>query len=320
MAKIVTGTDDWEDMDCHCVHGLVPILVPYGVTLGTVQVTDCIIGTNVPLAINRTGKRFLENRDEIRARTGRGDLLVSGQIRFEGDRRDEWRQWEQLEEFAIQIEQEGSAIEAGFPRRARVEVRRAVWDDTRENNVTNTLSWVGYIDTPYVQYSSRIGIQTPDLPVGRGRVGLIPEYLQDQVNQGLKVVEKAQEEARQNGISDDTLRDRGRNNRRVLPAADAYCVATFVTPRLAFTEDDAERYERDEQYWIDNHVDDDDREVWTIDMVDAEDRIDWFMANLDADRAKAMNHRRFRPRSVVDVAHRPAEPVAPATISLVEAP
>ena len=149
---------------------------------------------------------------------------------------------------------------------------------------------------------------------------LIPDHLQDQVNQGLKVLEKAQEEIRQNGVSDDTLRDRVRNNRIVLPAADAYCVATFVSPRLAFDEAEAERLERDLAYWEANDVAEDDREVWTVDMVDAEDRIDWFMANLDADRAKAMNLKRFRPRSVVDVAHRPAEPMAPTAISLVEAP
>lgn len=145
-------------------YGTKVFLDPYGTPLGTTQVTDRIISTNVTMAVNRTGKRFLENRDEISARTGRGDLLVTGQIRFEGDRRDEWREWERLQEFGIRIEQEGSEIEAGFPRMARVDVRRAVWDeptdDTRESNLTNTLGWVGYIDTPYVQYTSRIGVQT----------------------------------------------------------------------------------------------------------------------------------------------------------------
>lgn len=132
-------------------------LDPSSTPLGTTQVTDRIISTNVTLAINRTGKRFLENRDEISARTGCGDLLVTGQIRFEGDRRKEWRQWEQLKEFGIRME-------SGFPRRARVDVRRTVWDepadDTRENSLTNTVSWVGYLDTPYVQYTLRIGVQT----------------------------------------------------------------------------------------------------------------------------------------------------------------
>lgn len=149
---------------------------------------------------------------------------------------------------------------------------------------------------------------------------LIPDRLQDQVNEGLKVVQKTQEEIQQNGVSDDTLRDRVRNNRVVLPAADAYCMATFVSPRLAIDEAEAERFERDQQYWDANDVEEADREVWTIDMVDEEDRIDWFMANLDADRAKAMNLKRFRPRSVVDVAHRPAEPVAATPVVLAEAP
>lgn len=61
----------------------------YGTPPRTTQVTDRISSTNVTLAINRTGKRFPENRDEISARTRHGTLLVSGQIRFEGDPRDE---------------------------------------------------------------------------------------------------------------------------------------------------------------------------------------------------------------------------------------
>jgi len=82
---------------------------------------------------------------------------VTGHVRLEHGCRDEWLQWEQLKEFGIRIE-------TGFPRLARVDVRRMVWDepadDTRENNLTNTVSWVGFLDTPYVQYTSRIGVQT----------------------------------------------------------------------------------------------------------------------------------------------------------------
>jgi len=137
--------------------GSLLFLDAYGTPLGTTQVTDRIISTNVTLPSNRTGKRFLENRDEISAWTGCGDLLVTGHVRLEHGCRDEWLQWEQLKEFGIRIE-------TGFPRLARVDVRRMVWDepadDTRENNLTNTVSWVGFLDTPYVQYTSRIGVQT----------------------------------------------------------------------------------------------------------------------------------------------------------------
>lgn len=154
------------DYEAISSYGTKVFLDPLGTALGTTQIRERIISANITASINRTGKRFLENKDEMAARTGRGSLLITGQIRFEFDRRDEWRAWEELDGFGVRIEQTGDEIEPGFAKRARIDIPNAYWDepspDTRESNITNTLSFVAYDADPYAVFGSRIGL--PVLP------------------------------------------------------------------------------------------------------------------------------------------------------------
>ena len=126
---------------------------PLSGTIGTTEVEDRIISTNVTFGTNRTPKRFLNNGpNEVSSKTGRGEALVSGQLRVEFDRTDEYFMWEQLQGFQLRIHQNGSVIDpAGGPattKYARIDVAEAYFDeptpDARESNMTLTLPWTAY--------------------------------------------------------------------------------------------------------------------------------------------------------------------------------
>lgn len=147
---------------------------------------------------------------------------------------------------------------------------------------------------------------------------LIPDHLQGMVNDGMNELGRARDEAQQRGdgpLTYETLDERYKTDTSINQAVDAFCVATFITPRLGLTEQEAQRLEQDDDYWRIHAIDPDDREVWTVDMVELEDRHAWFFTSLDRDRLKAAKLKPFRPRSVIDVAHRPTEPVhAPTSV------
>src|SRR5690606_15080453 len=125
---------------------------PLGGTIGTTEIQDRIISTNVTVSNARTPKRFLDNgKNEISAKTGRGARLVSGQIRVEFDRFDEYNRWETLDGFSLRIYQEGSVIDAteGTVKYAQIDVPVCYFstptEDARENNMTMTLPWWGFL-------------------------------------------------------------------------------------------------------------------------------------------------------------------------------
>lgn len=141
-------------------------LDPVG-ALGTNQIRNRLISWNVTVAHGLSPKRFAEHgRDEISDRVGKGDRLVSGQVRLEFDRRDEWLQWRKLQELAIRFEQDGSEIEAGQRKRARIDLARVLWDtvtpDTRQSNLTATFAFLAYLPTsdPIVRFVTRNGLPT----------------------------------------------------------------------------------------------------------------------------------------------------------------
>ena len=96
---------------------------------------------------------------------GRGSLRISGSVRMEFDRYDELYAMKQLDELLIIAEQTGNEIEtSGVDKLARIEVTRAVWNeqtrDTRNNNLTQTLTFEGYYDPIPFRITTRNGLAT----------------------------------------------------------------------------------------------------------------------------------------------------------------
>lgn len=124
---------------------------PADETIGTTQITDRFISYNITVNNMRTSKRFAENVNSLSARTGRGKRLITGQVRLEFDRRDEYQQYRDMSEVAIRVQQQGPALSgsAGDEMEATIDVARAVWDvfdeDERENNITATFGFVAYL-------------------------------------------------------------------------------------------------------------------------------------------------------------------------------
>jgi len=117
-------------------------------TLGTTDVSERILSFNITQTLNLARKRRLPG---IIGRIGRGAREISGTVRFEFDRWDEYREWEEDDEISIRIEKAGSVIDAGANSRklARIDVERAIWDaftpDTDNNNMTMSLSFVALL-------------------------------------------------------------------------------------------------------------------------------------------------------------------------------
>lgn len=124
----------------------------------------------------------------------------------------------------------------------------------------------------------------------------IPTHMQDQVNQGLQLIEDAQKKAQLEGRSTETLAERFKGNKEMLAAADAFCIVTFIAPKLYATE--AELNEAG------------DSTGWVVDDIHPDDRIDIFFANLDADSSAAKKFRTYTPRSGADAGSGPVGPVA----------
>jgi hypothetical protein len=159
--------------------------------------------------------------------------------------------------------------------------------------------------------ATSLGLTGDDVQVARVRritltdqaaINQIPQDSRRLVNAGLDYVEQQQRKIAEEGITTETLEDRVRNNTRVLPAADAFCLVTFLEPMLVATEAELEQFP----------------DAWVVGTdIDAADRIDWFFACLNADSEAAKKLRPFRPRPTGDVSpgpvsHDDREAAAPA--------
>lgn len=124
-------------------------LDPASGTAGTTQILQRFISANVTVANMRERKRFLEDVQSYSSRTGRGKRMITGQVRLEFDRRDEYQQWESLSEVGIKISQQGPLISGSTYHAASITLPRVAWDtvgmDTRGQNVTATFAFVAYI-------------------------------------------------------------------------------------------------------------------------------------------------------------------------------
>lgn len=114
-------------------------------TVGTTDVSERVLSFNVTQEINLARKRRMPG---IIARVGRGAREISGTVRFEYDRWDEYAEWIGNTPVSLRIEKTGSVINTptSTTKLARIDVERAVWDawtsDEDNNNMTVSLSFV----------------------------------------------------------------------------------------------------------------------------------------------------------------------------------
>lgn len=143
----------FENYDSIAVPGTQLYIDPASGTIGTNAIPERMISYNITVNNARTGKRFADNVDSLSTSTGRGMRLITGQVRLEFDRRDEYQQYEDLDEVAIRVRQTGPAFSAtpGDTMEATIDVNRAVWDvvdmNERDNNITATFGFVAYLPT-----------------------------------------------------------------------------------------------------------------------------------------------------------------------------
>lgn len=120
-------------------------------TIGTTNENARVISWSVTVALNTAGKRFMSDVDGF-SRFGKGGTRVTGQLVMEFDSRDEYDAWVAEEPQIIRFAQTGSTIDSGAAttKEARIDVFKAEWDSptfgTRENNVTVSLPFRGYLD------------------------------------------------------------------------------------------------------------------------------------------------------------------------------
>ena len=143
-------------------------------SIGETLITDRIINVSLSVNTNRTTKRFLDNpSDQVSKRSGRGAQAITGSIRVELDRRDEYVAWQNLQERSLRIEQLGSVIDdtACTTKEAYIELPRVAFgtptEDARENNMTLTVPFTAYLPEaePILTIGAKNEIANLDSPV-----------------------------------------------------------------------------------------------------------------------------------------------------------
>lgn len=137
--------------------------------LGTTQVMDRVISFNMTVRSNRTTKKFLETPEgQTSRRSGRGAREVTGQFRLELDRRDEFWAWINKQERGLMIRQTGTEIDTGITHEAVIEIPRIAFEtpteDTRENNMTVTVPFVGFLHPTEDIFTIDVVNDLPTLP------------------------------------------------------------------------------------------------------------------------------------------------------------
>ncbi len=142
---------DYDIIEMEGTKIFLDVYNPSASTLGTTEVSDRVLSFNISQVLNLANKRRASG---IIGRTGRGAREVSGTIRFEYDRWDEYKKWIENEELSIRIEKTGPVIDsgAGTNQLAQLNVERAVFDawteDADNNNMTVSLTFLAYQETP----------------------------------------------------------------------------------------------------------------------------------------------------------------------------
>ncbi len=132
----------------------------------------------------------------------------------------------------------------------------------------------------------------------RSTIKDLPEPVQATVWEGLKDLQKEQKRLQDEGIDPETLLDGLKNNERMLKAADPFCVAAFIEPRVVADERDLNG----------------DATAWVVSDIAPEDRLAVFILCADAESEQARKLKLFRPRSVIDVSNHAVVSAVPAPI------
>lgn len=136
----------------------------------------------------------------------------------------------------------------------------------------------------------------------RGSIDMLHPLVQDQIWEGLKVLKEETRRRNRDGIEDpESLIEVLANNERVLPAANAFAVASFIDPHLVLHERDLDRFP----------------DAYLVTDIAPEDIVAFFLACSDPESEAAKRLKLFRPRgeSTIDVEHSPArETDAPITV------
>ncbi len=133
----------------------------------------------------------------------------------------------------------------------------------------------------------------------RATIDALPTHLQSTVWEGVKEFEKLQKANKAGKEDPQSLSEAVMNNQKSLRAANAFCVAAFISPVIVVTEEEFER-NTEAQYVVTD--------------IAEEDRINVFMLCLDGDSEQAKKLKLFRPERPADAAARPTGAVAPTPI------
>lgn len=124
---------------------------PSASTVGTTDVSERVLSFNVTQTLNLANKRRAPG---VIGKIGRGDRVISGNVRFEFDRWDEWVKWHDNTQLSLRIEKVGPAINVSPNtfHRARIDIERFAFDDFTidedGNNITATVGFVALAETP----------------------------------------------------------------------------------------------------------------------------------------------------------------------------
>lgn len=116
-----------------------------GTAIGTTLVSDRILEFSLTQTLNLASK---QRASGIIGRYGRGARWITGNVRFEFDRWDEYEEWDEDSWVSIRVEKHGSVIDetAGTDKMFRIDLEKVAWDvfteDADNHNMTATLSYV----------------------------------------------------------------------------------------------------------------------------------------------------------------------------------
>lgn len=134
-----------EIIDGDTVDVYVDLWKPDGTAIGSTLVSERIVEFSVTQSLNTAQKRRAAG---IIGRVGRGARWYTGNVRFEFDRWDEYKEWDEDDFVSLRFEKKGSIIDptAGTTKLLRIDLEKVAWDvfteDSEEHNMTATLSYV----------------------------------------------------------------------------------------------------------------------------------------------------------------------------------
>lgn len=112
-------------------------------TLGTTDISSRVVSWNISQTLGITPKYRASG---MISRVGRAARWITGTIRLEDDRWDEYYEWDENTRVSIRIEKDGTIIHDAVRHSASFDVEKAMWDvitpDADNNNMTQSITWV----------------------------------------------------------------------------------------------------------------------------------------------------------------------------------